>query len=330
MDVRWSWRVPALFALSLTACGQSTRRDFDEDRGGRPATGGSAGAPAAGGASFAGAGAGAGASSSGAAGESGSSGAGGSGVSSGGFGGSGGAGGMAGAGASATAVDVSGRWAMFGFVDPVAVSLQQRGNALSGTGCCGGLPADDFAICCASLTSGSVVGQHVEFSFPVDIGPGVYAANAFVSSDGSRIAGPFHDLIDWGRPTAWVRIAPDQVWLPPTTGALSSVVDPRVGTFELALNDAEAVSGFSPGITYSLGLTKYAQRALIHGDLGAFWEGELSWIDAEETLLAGPVPESHPELPIELRLRFVGTLLREVTATFPSGEEGSFFPVPSM
>jgi hypothetical protein len=67
-----------------------------------------------------------------------------------------------------------------------------------------------------------------------------------------------------------------------------------------------------------------ATSALIAGDLGAFWGGELSWNDAEETLIAGPVPETDPELPIELRLRFIGGTLVEVEAMLSSGDTGTF------
>jgi hypothetical protein len=306
-----------LSALVLSACGQSARHDFSDGRGDDASSGGSAGAQGGAGASFAGAG------------SSGRGAAGGGGISIGGGGAGGvsgaGAGGVSGAGGSSVTVDVSGSWAMFGFGDPVAVSLQQSGTELSGTGCCAGLPADnDVPICCAAIAGGSIRGQNAEFAFPVDLGPGIYAANVFVSSDGSRMAGPFHHLGGWGRPTAWVRIASDQIWLPPSNGNLFDLVEPRVGTFELALNGAGSVAGFSPGVSYMLGLTVAARRALVHGDLGAFWDGELSWSDADETLRAGPVPETHPELPIELALRFEDTSLREVVATFPSGDTASF------
>ena len=237
-----------------------------------------------------------------------------------------GSGGAAGGGSPATTVDVSGEWAMFTFADPVAVSLRQDGTVLSGTGCCGGLnPAVDF--CCSPIAGGSIIGRNVKFAFPIDIAGGPYAADVFVSADGSRMAGAFHNVVGWGPPMAWVRIASGEPWLPETSGELANVVEPRAATFALTLNGVESVLGFSPDATYSFGLV-YDLRAMVYGDLGSFWEGELSWNEAEQTLTAGPVPETHPELPTELRLRFEDTLLLEVGATFPSLETASFSAEP--
>ena len=299
----------------LSACGQSARHDFRDGRGDDTSSGGSAGAPGGSGASLAGAG------SSGRAGT-----AGGGGISAGTGGVGAGSGGSSGAGGSPSVVDVSGSWAMFGFEDPVAVSLQQSGTTLSGTGCCAGLPIEgnDIWHCCADIASGAIHGRNAEFSFPVNLAPGVYAANVFVSSDGSRMAGPFHNLFGWGRPTAWLRLAPDQTWLPPPSSELFAIVEPRAGWYELALNAADPVAGFSPGSSYLLGLALEGRGGLVHGDLGAFWDSELSWSEADETLRAGPVPETHPDLPIELQLRFDSASLLEVVATFPSGETASF------
>ena len=225
-------------------------------------------------------------------------------------------------GGPATSVDVSGNWAMFFFEDPVAVSLQQDGTELHGIGCCGGLNTElDF--CCAPIAGGKIEGRHVQFGFPVDAAAGVYMADVFVSEDGERMAGPFHSLSGWGVPTAWVRIAYGEAWLPRTNVQLADQLSPYAGSFTLTLTHAEPVSVFTPNTDYALHLTT-PRGVFVFGDLGSFWEGELSWDESSETLLAGPVPETHPDLPIELRLSFAGTELLEVVATFAAGEATTF------
>jgi hypothetical protein len=210
---------------------------------------------------------------------------------------------------------------MFRFGDPVAVSLQQDGTALHGTGCCGGLNTDD--LCCAPIAGGSIEGRHVQFGFPVDLGPGFYMADVFVSEDGERMAGPFHHLGGWGQPTAWVRIADADVWLPRVNIELADQLSPYSGAFTLASTHSEPVGIFAPNTDYDLGLHT-GDGAFVFGDLGSFWEGELSWDESSETLLAGPVVETHPDLPVELRMSFTGTEPLEVVATLPSGEVVTF------
>jgi len=239
-----------------------------------------------------------------------------------------GAGGMQGSaagGAAPDAIDLSGNWAMFHFEDPVAVSLQQRGSELSGTGCCGGLADNTF--CCAPIAGGSLEGRHVQFSFPVDIGSGFYAIDGYVSEDGTRMAGPFHHLGGWGSPTAWVRIAEGEVWLPSPEDGLSVELEDHFGWFVLTLASDEVVGVYAPGESYAVAVSG-APLTFVSGDLGCFWEAELSWSPAEGVLTAGPVPETHPDLPTELHIEFEGNVLVQVAATLPSGAEARFSPSP--
>jgi hypothetical protein len=176
---------------------------------------------------------------------------------------------------------------------------------------------------CAPIAEGSVAERNVTFEFPVPLG-GPYAADVIVSEDGARMAGAFHAVSGWGSPTAWVRIDPGETWLPEIESAVLDVVSARVGRYSIALNGGTAIAGFSPGNTYSFALLDSTRRALLYGDLGPFWEGELSWNEAEQTLRAGPVPETQPDLATELVLHFEDTVLREIAATFPSGETATF------
>jgi hypothetical protein len=229
------------------------------------------------------------------------------------------------AGASPVAsVDVSGDWAMFAFEDPVAVSLTQQGEDISGTGCCGGLPTEQTFIDCCSSLAGSIVGRRVNFAFAVELAPGTYAVDAFVSSDGTRMAGAFHNLGGWGdEPTAWLRLGPGQAWLSARGDDELIVPDALTGTFLLTLDSEASVGTYAPAQSYRLQLMAGAE-AMVRGALGAFWHSELAWNEAEQTLTAGPVPETDPALPTELDLRFEEEALVSVTALLPSGEVARF------
>jgi hypothetical protein len=212
---------------------------------------------------------------------------------------------------------------MFGFEDPVAVSLSQSGTELSGRGCCAGLGIDEALDCCGPIKGGSIVGRDVDFAFTFQSGFGTYAADVFVSADGQRMAGRFHDLVSWGGPTAWLRIDAADAWLPYPNVALPAEMRSLAAGFDLVLDSAAPVGAFSPDTEYSLYI-RGSSGAILAGDLGAFWEGELSWNDSNETLIAGPVPETHPDLPTELHLRFAGQTLIDVVATLPSGDTATF------
>jgi hypothetical protein len=113
-----------------------------------------------------------------------------------------------------------------------------------------------------------------------------------------------------------------------TGGELAEALEERDGSFSIALKDTGPVAGFLPDTNYSLLLRVYGGTTLLAGDLGAFWESELSWNEAERTLRAGPVPETHPDLPTELLLRFDDTSLLELEASFASGETALFGATP--
>jgi hypothetical protein len=315
--VQNSWVVTLLVGLAALGCDQSMRPE-PEAHGGATATGSQAGAPAAGTTQSAGAVNGGTANGGTANGGTANGGTANGGTANGGveFGGSAGNGLL-------PAVDVSGNWAMFGFEDPVAVSLTQSGTTLSGRGCCAGLATEEPLDCCGPIKGGSIIDRNVEFAFAFD--PYLYAADVFVSADGQRMAGRFHGTAAWGSATAWLRIGPADQWLPPPSVPLPAAVRSRVlnSGFDLVLAGTAPVGAFLPSTPYRLNI-RTSHEAVLSGDLGAFWEGELTWNDSDETLIAGPVPETDPELPTELHLRFEGRVLIEVVATLPSGDTATF------
>jgi hypothetical protein len=62
--------------------------------------------------------------------------------------------------------------------------------------------------------------------------------------------------------------------------------------------------------------------------LGAFWQTEIAWNDAEQTLVAGPVAETAPDIATQLTLHFAGETFVSVDALFPSGEKRTLRAVP--
>jgi len=225
---------------------------------------------------------------------------------------------------AAATVDISGRWAMFAFEDPVAVEITQNGNTLSGTGCYAGLATPDdptfSSRFCAHLT-GVIEGRHAQFAFASTMAP--YAADVFASADGQRMAGRFHDVAAWGSAYAWLRIGPTDRWLPaPAPGALEDAVRMLSGEYALS-----PVGAPPPGVEltpdapnqYVLSVRVLNNAALVLGTLGAFRGRELTWNPTDQILVAGPVPITSPNLPTELRLHFDGSSLVDVEATMPSG-----------
>ena len=81
-------------------------------------------------------------------------------------------------------VDISGRWGLFFFEDPVGVQLFQAGNQLSGTGCdVGAPPLNDptTARLCGDIV-GTVSANKAYFGFHFDSYD--YIADVTVSLDG--------------------------------------------------------------------------------------------------------------------------------------------------
>jgi hypothetical protein len=230
----------------------------------------------------------------------------------------------AGVGGEAQAVPpLDGRWAMFSFEDPVAVELSEEAGVLSGIGCYGGLPSPEFPGVLGSCQklAGIADGRHVQFSFAAE--NYTYAANVFASADGQRMAGDFHDTATWRAAAfAWLRIGADYPWLrqshEPT--ALSMALEGRSGRFGLeGLVDRYDQPGY---------LAIYSSTRSIAGSLGAFWQTEIVWNEAEQTLVAGPVAETAPEIATQLTLHFSGQTFVSVDAVFPSGEKRTLQAAP--
>jgi hypothetical protein len=84
----------------------------------------------------------------------------------------------------------------------------------------------------------------------------------------------------------------------------------------LVLSDDPAPGGdFSGQQPYLLDLSDQ----FVSGGLGSFWDREMSWSGDEQTLVVGPVPETAPGLPVELRLHYDGPALVSVEAAMASG-----------
>lgn len=244
--------------------------------------------------------------------------------------GSGGSGGQATGGTGGVAVpgpDVSGRWAMFAFEDPVAVFLDQTNTALAGNGCCAGLRDVPTGGCCGAVT-GQVAGRSASFGFPVSVlGQSTYSTQVFVSADGQRMAGTF----TLGGPdtlkVAWVRIGPTDPWLPSADRALSDVMLMRAAGYALTLSDNPAAGrDYSAQQIYGLSVLD----RFVSGDLGVYWDREMSWHADEQTLVVGPVPETAPGLPVALWLHFDGSTLASVEAAMASGVRYRFVATASQ
>jgi hypothetical protein len=215
---------------------------------------------------------------------------------------------------------------MFAFEDPVAVSLSQSGTDLSGFGCCAGLNADVSVDCCGDIVNGSIVDRRASFEFSFESGEAfTYGADVFVSADGKRMLGPFSRgaLV-----TAWVPITGNTSegigWLRTSDAVLDEVVRARAGNYELLLAGAPAGGdSYAPDTPYAIGISN-ARPALVFGDLGPFWAGEMAWQEGEQTLVIGPVPETDPAFPVALRLRFEDVVLSAVEAQMSSGDRYLF------
>jgi hypothetical protein len=220
---------------------------------------------------------------------------------------------------------LDGRWAMFAFEDPVGVVLSEELGVLSGQGCYGGLPTPnhpELPSTCQPLT-GMASGRHVQFAFAAL--SYTYAANVYVSADGQRMAGAFRATGGWGvSPFSWLRIGADDGWMPSAepASAVALALEERRGWYGLeGLVDGD-------GNPASLGILGSVQFRALAGTLGAFWESEMTWNEAEQTLVAGPVAETSPELPTQLTLRFQSTAPVSVDAVFPSGDTTTYQVVP--
>jgi len=208
---------------------------------------------------------------------------------------------------------------MFAFEDPVGVNLiEAPDGTLTGDGCAAGAPGssnpDALFFACGAIT-GKVTGQTATFWFPLGgIAPNTfYGARVTISRDGQRMAGDFNAVSGPVGPTAWLRVRWDAPWLDrprPIDG------DPLNGWYGLELMaDASVGSDYVAGTVYRLG---YLDRSLT-GDLGSFWNSEMSDPMEGSPVLVGPVPITVPTLPTSLSLAFDATGIVGVTASTPSG-----------
>ncbi len=191
--------------------------------------------------------------------------------------------------------DISGRWAMVLFEDPVGLQVVQRGSQLSGKGCDVGAPPlqDETRDLCGPLMgairpSGAAFG----FTFTSGVQYQYLAKDVTVSADGQRMTGHFHGSYDWMPfPVAWLRLADDEAWLP-----YPEQPEPyRQGVYDLRLTDAD-------GDEYS-----NEQVYIVHfvfgsfnGPFGSFWHTEIHRDTPDGPLLVGPVPMTQPELAVSL------------------------------
>jgi hypothetical protein len=196
-------------------------------------------------------------------------------------------------------VDISGRWGMFLFEDPVALDVVQNGNRITGLGCDAGLPdleadsahTSDY---CAPLR-GEVEADRAWFAF--DISAYAFRAEVTVSRDASRMAGEFLDIFGQRFKSSWLRLRNEETALVRRSKRDQAAID---GRYDLRLmGSVSSESSFDPLRTYEI---TYIAAYGIYGDLGAFYYTEIS---GDETpsgpLLVGPVPATDPTVPVSIR-----------------------------
>jgi len=235
-----------------------------------------------------------------------------------------------GAGAPATPlVDITGRWALVGFIDPVGVELAQRGSVLEGRGCLAGVPPVQYpepGIC--GLVRGSVAGTTAEFSFDFDFAPvgrGTYTATVEVSRDARRMTGELGGRVD-DQPlaaterTAWLPIGAEQSR--PSAG--NSRDDPYSAAYLLELERPGDGNAYVVGQSYRLSLG----TAGVLGDFGTFWWTEIGETNADQSIDVGPVSPTEPDLPIALHFEGNGNAITHVEVTLPAGDRYRFVAGP--
>jgi hypothetical protein len=127
---------------------------------------------------------------------------------------------------------------MFWFEDPVAVAMRQQGQALSGTGCCAGLPGSPEEVDCCGPLEGTTMDEQASFAFPIEFAAAVYSTEVYVSEDYQRMGGTFSVNGDGSRGVAWVRIPGGERYLGTPEAALREALTQRAGRFELMLSSA--------------------------------------------------------------------------------------------
>jgi len=216
------------------------------------------------------------------------------------------------------AADISGRWALFVFEDPVGVQLTQANGQLTGEGCASGTPPDvgEFQSFCGAV-SGKVSGRSAQFWFHFQIY--TYLANTQISADGQRMTGSLHAVADYDMPTAWLRVPYERRSL---AIDLTRRDDPRAGWYTLTLDGADPdATEYDATKTYRL---FYEAGRGIASDLGSFWNTEISGMESPAGLQVGPVPATAPELAVSMQLETSADSLSRVRATTGSGHHYEF------
>jgi hypothetical protein len=228
--------------------------------------------------------------------------------------------GMAGASGAAPDGPLNGHWGMFWFEDPVVVAIQQQGEALSGSGCCAGLPGSPQALPCCGPLEGTTTDARASFAFPTQGDAFVYSTNVYVSDNYERMGGTFSADDNGSFAVAWVRLPGGMTNLgaPPT--ALREALTAREGRFELMLSSA-SVGRFEPLTPIELQLSGLG---LLRGAFGPFYWGDMLWYAASETLAIGPVLPTDPSFATSIELRFEDGTLKSVLATYPNEPPYSF------
>jgi hypothetical protein len=214
-----------------------------------------------------------------------------------------------------------GYWGMVGFEDPVAVSLNQHGNQLSGFGCYRFLQFEFLNNPECGILAGEITEHHLRFAFTFDDTETItYAADVVMAEDGQRMAGEFSsrgtppfELGDFTQLTAWLPIETPP-WL--TESGVEPFPD---GSYDLHLDEAQSTGvDFSDTRSYRLS-TPNSGRTII-GDLGSYWINEWTWNEAHDQMTLGPLSPTWPGLPTRLVLDFSGDTLTQVSASTANGE----------
>jgi hypothetical protein len=209
---------------------------------------------------------------------------------------------------------------MFNFEDPVGVQLAQSGSVLTGSGCAAGAPPlAEFAKSFCGAIKGAVVGNTATFEFRFEPYYQYYAETT-VSKDGQRMTGRFHAVEFLDNPTAWLRLADDQVYLPQAQGP-RALEDPLSGAYQIKVIAAsQGGSDYVVDKTYRLNYFRHG----LSGDLGSFWNTEATDPLEGSPLRVGPVAETAPELPTAIELDFEDDNFTEIRATTPRGHTYTF------
>jgi len=218
------------------------------------------------------------------------------------------------------AVDVSGRWAMIGWEDPVGVALSQNAGSITGTGCGVGTPPVQQASYCSDVFGTISADGNASFGFDFEsaVGQYRYRADVTLAADGKRMAGYFGIEGAAVYPSAWLPVNDGEFWLNASAGDPSGIA---TGSYDLRLLSAEADDPrYVMGAGYRL---FYSVERGIGGDLGAFFGREIVRVSDDLTEV-GPVSPSSPELPVSLSLTTREGAFIDITARLSNGHSFKF------